>query len=292
MRLDRLSCNPIDRRHKANNRPNGHRGGAIGGRVSQCVRFACSSETPLELKSHLMSDRSHGRSRWMAALSALAIVGGVALPLSAAEPATLSCQTRSCSSAMATLPRRSSTRPTNSCSIGPSNRSSVASRYWHRDFSSPAAYAKSIEPNRARLAQIVGLRETRVPPRRFGAAGHDGSSRAVGQGRQLRDLCRGLARLRRRAGRRTAAGSDRPQLRWPTWSRFPTATNTPEQLVGLAAGVPAESQYARRLAESGCRVIVPVLINREDKKDPLALAPAAVESRMGLSTRPTKWDAG
>ena len=38
---------------------------------------------------------------------------------------------------------------------------------------------------------------------------------------------------------------------------------TPEQIVGLAEGVAEESQYARRLAESGCRVVVPVLIDRE-----------------------------
>ena len=35
-------------------------------------------------------------------------------------------------------------------------------------------------------------------------------------------------------------------------------------LVGLAPGVPEEAQFARRLAENGCRVIVPVLIDRKD----------------------------
>src|SRR5262249_4055876 len=39
---------------------------------------------------------------------------------------------------------------------------------------------------------------------------------------------------------------------------------TPEMLVGLAPGVPKESQFARRLAENGCRVVVPVLIDRKD----------------------------
>src|SRR5262249_32092703 len=37
---------------------------------------------------------------------------------------------------------------------------------------------------------------------------------------------------------------------------------TPEQIVGLAAGVPPESQFARRLAENGFRVVVPTLISR------------------------------
>ena len=35
-------------------------------------------------------------------------------------------------------------------------------------------------------------------------------------------------------------------------------------LCGLAAGVPVESQFARRLAESGCRVLIPTLASRAD----------------------------
>jgi dienelactone hydrolase len=45
---------------------------------------------------------------------------------------------------------------------------------------------------------------------------------------------------------------------------IPDADWTPEMLVGLAPGVPKESQFARRLAENGCRVVVPVLIDRKD----------------------------
>ena len=43
---------------------------------------------------------------------------------------------------------------------------------------------------------------------------------------------------------------------------IPDADQTPEMIAGLVEGVPAESQFARRLAESGCRVLVPVLIDR------------------------------
>ena len=38
---------------------------------------------------------------------------------------------------------------------------------------------------------------------------------------------------------------------------IPDADQTPEQICGLAEGVPPESQFARRLAENGCRVLVP-----------------------------------
>lgn len=44
----------------------------------------------------------------------------------------------------------------------------------------------------------------------------------------------------------------------------PDADCSPEALAGLSPGVPAAAQFARRLAENGCQVIVPTLINRRD----------------------------
>ena len=41
------------------------------------------------------------------------------------------------------------------------------------------------------------------------------------------------------------------------------ADQTPEQLAGIAPGVAPEAQFARRLAENGCSVLVPVLIDRQ-----------------------------
>ncbi len=45
---------------------------------------------------------------------------------------------------------------------------------------------------------------------------------------------------------------------------LPDADRTPEMLAGLAPGVPPEAQFARRLAENGCLVLIPVLIDRSD----------------------------
>lgn len=45
---------------------------------------------------------------------------------------------------------------------------------------------------------------------------------------------------------------------------LPDAGWTPEQLAGLEPGVAAEAQFARRLAEAGCLVLVPQLIDRSD----------------------------
>src|SRR6266852_4006187 len=35
-------------------------------------------------------------------------------------------------------------------------------RFWHRDYSSPEAYTVSVATNRARLAHILGVRDSRV----------------------------------------------------------------------------------------------------------------------------------
>jgi dienelactone hydrolase len=45
---------------------------------------------------------------------------------------------------------------------------------------------------------------------------------------------------------------------------LPDADWTPEMFVGLAPGVPVEKQFPRLLAENGCRVLVPTLIDRRD----------------------------
>ena len=44
---------------------------------------------------------------------------------------------------------------------------------------------------------------------------------------------------------------------------IPDADQTPEMIAGLCDGISPDSQYARRLAESGCKVLVPTLISRK-----------------------------
>jgi len=55
--------------------------------------------------------------------------------------------------------------------------------------------------------------------------------------------------------------------RRPATSRIielPDAETTPEQVFGLQPGLPEEAQLARRLAENGAEVLVPMLISRAD----------------------------
>src|SRR5215475_7532726 len=138
-------------------------------------------------------------------------------------------------------------------------------RHWKRDFSSPEAYNKSIAPNRKRLAHILGLRDPRVPFDAPELIATTSQPALVGKGTGFEVF----------AVRWPAVGDIHGEglLLVPTGKKkvadvvaIPDADQTPEQLVGLAEGVPAESQFARRLAESGCRVLVPTLISRKMEK--------------------------
>ncbi len=134
-------------------------------------------------------------------------------------------------------------------------------KFWKRDLSAPARYEASIEPNRRRLAHILGVRDARPAfhaPELVGTTDRP-SLVGVGEGFEIHSI------------RWPAFGDAHGEglLLVPTQVErvadvvaIPDADQTPEQLVGLAEGISAASQFARRLAESGCRVVVPVLIDR------------------------------
>ena len=140
---------------------------------------------------------------------------------------------------------------------------SIAARpkFWKRNFSSPEAYTASVEPNRQRLAAIIGV------PR---------SARQSA-------TCRILDFDHHAQARRLRHGYTVWSIRWTALDglsgeglliepageplacvvAIPDCAQTPEMTVGLAEGIVPPSQLARRLAENGCRVIVPALINRQ-----------------------------
>jgi hypothetical protein len=136
-------------------------------------------------------------------------------------------------------------------------------RYWTRDVSSATAYAKSVQSNRERLREIIGAVDPRMPV----AVEHFGDE-------QNPSLVAETARYRIF------------QVRWPVVEGLfgtgllvqpkasanghvvmvPDAGQTPEQLLGLAPGMPTASQAALRLAESNFTLLIPVTVSREKLK--------------------------
>ena len=83
--------------------------------------------------------------------------------------------------------------------------------HWNRDTSSPEKYSASIEPNRRRLAHIIGVRDERVAFEGPELVATTDRPALVGRGRRLRGAGRSLARLRRRERRGAAVASNREE---------------------------------------------------------------------------------
>ncbi len=133
---------------------------------------------------------------------------------------------------------------------------------WQRDLSSSAAYAQSVQPNRDRLRRLIGAVDARDPGPELQIVGRPGRESWVAKADRYR-----VYEVRWRAfGQVTGEGLLLEPDRRPVAQviAIPDCAASPEALAGLTGGVHKEAQFARRLAESGCRVIVPTLINRED----------------------------
>ena len=148
---------------------------------------------------------------------------------------------------------------------------SIARReqHWSRDFTSHAAYAKSVEPNRQRLAHIIGLRDQRVAFDGLTLGSTTAESSLVGQTDRITVRSVSWPAF----GDVTATGlllEPRGRDVLANVVALPDCNQLPEQIAGLAEGLPPGLQYARRLAESGCRVVVPLLIDRAEKMSKLS----------------------
>ena len=130
---------------------------------------------------------------------------------------------------------------------------------WKRDYSVSPQAEEALRTDQKRLMQILGISEPLVPFKDLELVASLENPALVGQG----------------------DGYAIYAVRWPAFAdvhgegllllpinyvasvvAIPDAEQTPEQLAGLVEGIPPEAQFARRLAENGCRVLVPVLINR------------------------------
>ncbi len=131
--------------------------------------------------------------------------------------------------------------------------------FWNRDYSSEADYARSVEANRERFRKIIGVVDRRSPPRLEFLSDEGGEPLAQSDSVTVRrvrwDVMPGLG------GEGLLV---RPRNRPPIAQviALPDAGVTPRQLVGLQPGVRPQDRFALRLAESGCQVIVPALVDR------------------------------
>ena len=135
-------------------------------------------------------------------------------------------------------------------------------KLWKRDLSSRHAYEKSVQPNRERFHKAIGVVDPRLPVQALEYVGSTAEPSLVAETPTYRIY----------------------SVRWPLFENvhgeglflqpkgdvrarvvaIPDADQSPEMFAGLAPGIAPESQLARRLAENGCQVIVPVLIDRQD----------------------------
>jgi dienelactone hydrolase len=141
---------------------------------------------------------------------------------------------------------------------------------WSPDTSSPERYAQSVAPNRDHLRQIIGAVDPRVDPQApeplYSFPGQ--SEIARGPGYMVYAIrWQVFAPVTADSSGMWATGlllqpDDQPVGRVVA---LPDADWSPEMLAGIAAGVPPEAQFARRLAEQQLQVVVPLIIDRGDK---------------------------
>ncbi len=132
-------------------------------------------------------------------------------------------------------------------------------QYWKRDLASRSVYEQSVAPNRQRFTKIIGVVDPRVAVtmERFG---DDDNPALVATTNSYRVYQVRWPVLENVWGEGLLLQPAKPAL--ANIIALPDADQTPEQTVGLTTGVAAESQFARRLAENGFEVLVPVMIDR------------------------------
>ncbi len=135
---------------------------------------------------------------------------------------------------------------------------------WNPNYSSLAAYTESIQPNRERFIKQIGCIDERLPITSLSYLTTTNTPIVIGQGMnytvsrvrwQVFDEVEGEGLLLDPIDNQSAIAQV---------IAIPDADWTPEMVTGITDELPESAQFARRLAELGCRVVVPLLINRDD----------------------------
>jgi dienelactone hydrolase len=135
-------------------------------------------------------------------------------------------------------------------------------RFWKPDTSSAVAYSKSLQPNRDRLARIIGAVDPRSTNPEMELVGSVTVSSRVAETDRFMAYA-----VRWRVFEGVYGEGLLLQPKGGVVARviaLPDADQAPEAIAGLAPGVEAPFQYARRLAENGVQVVIPTLADRTD----------------------------
>jgi dienelactone hydrolase len=125
-----------------------------------------------------------------------------------------------------------------------------------------AAVSGKRAPEREKLRTIIGAVDPRVPKPEMHIESTMTSAGVVANGQGYRILTVRWPVFNDVDGEGLLLQPDAPPR--ARIVALPDADWSPEMLAGLSPGVDPVSQFARRLAESGCQVLIPVLIDRKD----------------------------
>jgi dienelactone hydrolase len=135
-------------------------------------------------------------------------------------------------------------------------------RDFKPDLSSPEAYERSLEPQRQRLRRLLGLVDERSPATGFeilAAPGQTGEVYKNDQYRVFQVRWNVLPGITGEGLMLVPTGPIKANI-----IAIADADQNPDSLAGLEVGFSTPQQFARRLAENGCRVVIPVLVDRSD----------------------------
>ena len=133
---------------------------------------------------------------------------------------------------------------------------------WKRNYESGQFYEQSIAPNREHFRRIIGAVDPRLPVPSLELDTTTARPALVSEGPGYKIYAVRWPVFEGVDGEGLLLKPERPVARIVA---IPDADWSPEMLAGLAPGVDPPAQIARRLAEAGCEVLVPVLVDRNDR---------------------------
>ena len=133
---------------------------------------------------------------------------------------------------------------------------------WKRNYESGQFYEQSIAPNREHFRRIIGAVDPRLPVPSLELDATTARPALVSEGPGYKIYAVRWPVFEGVDGEGLLLKPERPVARIVA---IPDADWSPEMLAGLAPGVDPPAQIARRLAEAGCEVLVPVLVDRNDR---------------------------